>query len=406
MANEFKVKKGLVVNGSGSVILDVQGSQGQLFSVTDQLSGSLFSVNDISGIPILAVSSDDSVKLGTFTKEAIKVSGSNAVITGSFTGSLSGSLFGTASWANNASTASFFGGSVISASYASSSTSASFSTQAANATTASYVLTAQTASYVLQAVSASFATSAANATTASYILNAISSSYASSSTSASFATQAANATTASYILNAVSASYASASTSASYASSSTSASFALTASSAGDFLVRGTLTAQTIVAQVITSSTDFVTGSTRFGSLLANTHQFTGSVSMTGSLNVVGTGITGSLFGTASWAQNAVTASYILQAVSASFATTASFALNAGNTKAASGSVASFGGTPRTSSITFASAFSNNLYAVTVTGEDARSFTIQSKTSGSFIINSNSSVALTGPVYWIATAYN
>jgi hypothetical protein len=58
---------------------------------------------------------------------------------------------------------------------------------------------------------------------------------------------------------------------------------AITASSADNFTVRGTLTAQTIVAQTITSSTDFVTGSTRFGSLLSNTHQFTGSVSITGS---------------------------------------------------------------------------------------------------------------------------
>jgi hypothetical protein len=63
---------------------------------------------------------------------------------------------------------------------------------------------------------------------------------------------------------------------------------ALTASSADNFTVRGTLTAQTIVTQVITSSTDFVTGSTRFGSLISNTHQFTGSVSMTGSLTVAG----------------------------------------------------------------------------------------------------------------------
>jgi hypothetical protein len=54
---------------------------------------------------------------------------------------------------------------------------------------------------------------------------------------------------------------------------------------------------------------------------------------MTGSLSVVGNGITSSLFGTSSWAsnsisasqaQNAVTASYILNAVSASFASTAS----------------------------------------------------------------------------------
>jgi hypothetical protein len=122
-------------------------------------------------------------------------------------------------------------------------------------------------------------------------------------------------------------------TSASYASGSTSASYAATASSADNFLVRGTLTAQTIVAQTITSSTDFVTGSTRFGSLMSNTHQFTGSVGITGSLTTVGSinatsitssftgsftgsytgSLTGSLLGTASWAQsasNAITAGF------------------------------------------------------------------------------------------------
>jgi hypothetical protein len=83
MANEFKVKKGLIVIGSGSNILDIQGSQGQLFSVTDSLSGSLFSVNDISGLPILKVFSDDSIRLGTFNNEAIIVSGNTSKITGS-----------------------------------------------------------------------------------------------------------------------------------------------------------------------------------------------------------------------------------------------------------------------------------------------------------------------------------
>ena len=77
------------------------------------------------------------------------------------------------------------------------------------------------------------------------------------------------------------------------ASNATTASFALTASSADNLLVRNTLTAQTLVVQTITSSVDFVTGSTRFGSILGNTHQFTGSVSMTGSLVVVGA-LTGS----------------------------------------------------------------------------------------------------------------
>jgi len=76
MANEFKVRKGLIVQGSGSNIFDVQGSQGQLFSVTDSLSGSLFSVNDISGIPIMEVFSDNTIKMGTFNQEAIIVSGS------------------------------------------------------------------------------------------------------------------------------------------------------------------------------------------------------------------------------------------------------------------------------------------------------------------------------------------
>ena len=65
MANEFKIRKGLIVHGSGSTgdntIVDIQGNQGQLFSITDSLSGSLFSVNDISGIPILKVLSDDTV---------------------------------------------------------------------------------------------------------------------------------------------------------------------------------------------------------------------------------------------------------------------------------------------------------------------------------------------------------
>jgi hypothetical protein len=74
--------------------------------------------------------------------------------------------------------------------------------------------------------------------------------------------------------------------------------------------------------------------------------------------------------------------------------------------KAGSGSAASFGGSPLTSSITFGSAFSDNLYAVTITGEDARSWTIQNKSSTGFTVNSNSSTALTGPVYWIATPFS
>ena len=72
MANEFKIKKGLIVTGaSGGTVVDIQGSQGQLFSVTDNLSGSIFAVSDISGVPILDVNSsgvsyfDGSLGIGT-----------------------------------------------------------------------------------------------------------------------------------------------------------------------------------------------------------------------------------------------------------------------------------------------------------------------------------------------------
>ena len=60
---------------SGSTAFNVAGSQGQLFSVTDSLSGSLMSVNDISGIPILEVFSDDRVVAGTFGSNALVVNG-------------------------------------------------------------------------------------------------------------------------------------------------------------------------------------------------------------------------------------------------------------------------------------------------------------------------------------------
>ena len=71
MANEFKIRKGLIVEGaSGGTVVDVQGSQGQLFSVTDDLSGSIFALSDISGVPILDINSsglyifDGSVGIG------------------------------------------------------------------------------------------------------------------------------------------------------------------------------------------------------------------------------------------------------------------------------------------------------------------------------------------------------
>ena len=71
---------------ANKTVLDVQGTQGQLFSVTDDLSGDIFSVADISGVPIMNVNSDGTsyfdgnVGIGTTSpSEKLEVSGSNTL---------------------------------------------------------------------------------------------------------------------------------------------------------------------------------------------------------------------------------------------------------------------------------------------------------------------------------------
>jgi hypothetical protein len=56
----------LTVYKSGSTVVSIQGSQGELFSITDSLSGSLFSVSNISGLPILEVFSDNTTLVGNY----------------------------------------------------------------------------------------------------------------------------------------------------------------------------------------------------------------------------------------------------------------------------------------------------------------------------------------------------
>jgi hypothetical protein len=208
----------------------------------------------------------------------------------------------------------------------------------------------------------SYALSASYAVSASYEINyETSSSYAET---ASIAESASYALTSSYVLQAVSASYA------------TTASYALNGGGGVAFPYTGSAL-------------------------------ITGSLTVTGSLNVTA-GITGSFLGTSSYAAQALsssfatTASYVLNAVSASFATTASYIPTI---KSFSASVASFSGNPYSASVTFGTAYPNNLYGVSITGEDSRAWSISGKTSTGFTINSNSSVALTGPVYWTAIPF-
>lgn len=78
----------LTVNGAtgpgatGATVLNVEGTQGVLFKVIDGLTGSLMSVNNISGLPVLEVFSDNRIVMGTFGDPAMVVSGSNVLIGG------------------------------------------------------------------------------------------------------------------------------------------------------------------------------------------------------------------------------------------------------------------------------------------------------------------------------------
>jgi hypothetical protein len=51
---------------TGSTVFKGDGNVGELFTVTDSLTGSLMSVNDISGLPILEVFDDNSILMGDY----------------------------------------------------------------------------------------------------------------------------------------------------------------------------------------------------------------------------------------------------------------------------------------------------------------------------------------------------
>jgi hypothetical protein len=72
----------LNVYGSGSnlSVFKTDGSSGTLFEVTDNLSGSLFSVNTISGIPVLEVFSDNTIVAGTYGTNVLVLTGSSVGI--------------------------------------------------------------------------------------------------------------------------------------------------------------------------------------------------------------------------------------------------------------------------------------------------------------------------------------
>lgn len=149
---------------SSSIVLEVLsdgtvsfgGKSGSLFEISDVLTGSLMSVNDISGVPIFEVFSDDKMVVGSYASNALVVSSSSTgirknpnlnfaldisgstVITGSLgvSGGITGSLLGTASYATFALTASY----ATNAAAANLISGSLYNITSSNAITASYAL--------------------------------------------------------------------------------------------------------------------------------------------------------------------------------------------------------------------------------------------------------------------------
>ena len=255
MANEFKVRKGLIVQGSGSTgdntILDVQGNQGQLFSITDSLSGSLFSVGDISGIPILEVFSDETVKIGTFGSEGLIVNGSNVTSSGNI--SASGTLNAGLTNTNNPNLVYYNPTTGELTQEASSSFLAGLLSSSAQIAT--------DISGAFTSLSSSFSASIATNTTDIATLTSATSSYVVNSQTGSFVV---NSQTGSFLLN-------------------------TTDTLTGDLTVTGTITAQEFHTEFVSASIIFESGSTKFGDTQDDIHEMTGSLRITGSIGVEGT---------------------------------------------------------------------------------------------------------------------
>jgi hypothetical protein len=363
MANEFKVRKSLVVNGSGSVLLDVQGSQGQLFSITDSLSGSLFAVKDISGMPVMEAFSDNTARIGQFGQRALFVSQSrvgigketslnanldisgSAIVTGSLSvnglTNIAGTLSGSFTANNPSSSLIVLSGSIqpsaslggASAMYVNTVLSASANSQilvgldiAPLFNTGSFtgvnnyalrvggtIIPSSNGAFDLGALGAAFnrfrGFSVISPNTLELYRDGGTKGFQLSTTTGNVILQNGGAFTDNGSRLQI---IASGSQNALYVSGSSS--FTGSVNVLGNITSTGTITAQTLVVQTVTSSVEFITGSTRNGSLLSNTHQFTGSVDITGSLAVNGspailTNQTSSM--SVSTASFALTASYI-----------------------------------------------------------------------------------------------
>jgi hypothetical protein len=107
-----------VINSSTVGTLSFEGSAGQLFAVTDSMVGTIFSVNDVSGIPSIEVLDTGAVKLAQYNgfvtvSTATSISGAKLTVQGgtyingtltatNFVGNIVGNVTGSASSAGDA----------------------------------------------------------------------------------------------------------------------------------------------------------------------------------------------------------------------------------------------------------------------------------------------------------------
>ena len=68
----------LTSTGSGQTVLDIQGSQGQLFSITDDLTGDIFSISDISGVPIFNINASGATTFDGYVPDNSKLKFGNS----------------------------------------------------------------------------------------------------------------------------------------------------------------------------------------------------------------------------------------------------------------------------------------------------------------------------------------
>jgi hypothetical protein len=147
----------------------------------------------------------------------------------------------------------------------------------------------------------------------------------------------------------------------------------------------------------------------RLGNTPADIHTVTGSLNITGSGRFTnGLTVTSSLYVTG--AASSVGSGHVLTYNTSSGLITYATASGVGggsSLKTKSGRIvsSSFNGLPLSASVVFVTPFATNDYSITVTGEDARIWTISNKTTSSFTANSNSNTLLNGTTYWVATEY-